>query len=60
MQSLGRCDNNSDDKSMSDDESNYKIDDTAFLDREINHGVDVESDDEEEINVMSPGWKWDR
>eukprot|EP00957_Ditylum_brightwellii_P041118 3112683-Ditylum_brightwellii.AAC.1 len=30
MQSLGRCDNNSDHESMSDDGSNYEIDDTAF------------------------------
>eukprot|EP00957_Ditylum_brightwellii_P058359 4425135-Ditylum_brightwellii.AAC.1 len=39
MQSLGRCDNNSDDESMSDDWSNYEIDD-----RETNDGVDAESD----------------
>eukprot|EP00957_Ditylum_brightwellii_P064044 4858331-Ditylum_brightwellii.AAC.1 len=30
MQSLGRCDNDSDDESMSDDGSNYEIDDKAF------------------------------
>eukprot|EP00957_Ditylum_brightwellii_P002082 160367-Ditylum_brightwellii.AAC.1 len=60
MQSLGRCDNNSDDENMSDDGSNYEVDDSAFLDGETNDGVDSESDGEEEINVMGPGWKWNR
>eukprot|EP00957_Ditylum_brightwellii_P056125 4254864-Ditylum_brightwellii.AAC.1 len=45
---------------MSDDWINYEIDDTAFLDREINDGVDTESNGEEEINMMVPGWKWDK
>eukprot|EP00957_Ditylum_brightwellii_P141920 10812586-Ditylum_brightwellii.AAC.1 len=60
MQLLGRCDNNSDDKSMSYDGSNYKIDDTVFLDREMIGIVGAESGGEEEINVMGPGWRWDR
>eukprot|EP00957_Ditylum_brightwellii_P021934 1654457-Ditylum_brightwellii.AAC.1 len=60
MQSLGRCDNNSDDESISDDGSNYKIDDSAFLDRETNDRVDTESDSKEEINMMGPCLKWDR
>eukprot|EP00957_Ditylum_brightwellii_P151111 11506554-Ditylum_brightwellii.AAC.1 len=46
--------------SMSDDRSNYEINDTAFLDRETNDRVDTERDGEEEINVLGPGWKWDR
>eukprot|EP00957_Ditylum_brightwellii_P132972 10138770-Ditylum_brightwellii.AAC.1 len=45
---------------MSDDGSNYEIDDRAFLDGETNDGVDAESDGEEERNVIGPGWKWDR
>eukprot|EP00957_Ditylum_brightwellii_P077450 5884877-Ditylum_brightwellii.AAC.1 len=60
MQSLGRCDNNSDNESMSDDGSNYEIGDSAFLDGETNDAVDTESDGEEEINVMGLGWEWDR
>eukprot|EP00957_Ditylum_brightwellii_P057929 4392130-Ditylum_brightwellii.AAC.1 len=35
------------------------IDGSAFLDGETNDRVDAESDGEEEINVMGPGWKWD-
>eukprot|EP00957_Ditylum_brightwellii_P058446 4431770-Ditylum_brightwellii.AAC.1 len=54
MQSLGRCDNNFDDESMSDNWSNYEIDDTAFYDRETNDGVDAKSDGEKDMNVMGP------
>eukprot|EP00957_Ditylum_brightwellii_P205477 15344054-Ditylum_brightwellii.AAC.1 len=46
----GRHDNKSDDDSISDDRSNYKIDDTAFLEGETIDRVDKESDGEEEIN----------
>eukprot|EP00957_Ditylum_brightwellii_P098385 7495833-Ditylum_brightwellii.AAC.1 len=45
---------------MSDDGSNYKIDDMAFLEGETIDGVEKESDGEKEINMMGPGWKWDR
>eukprot|EP00957_Ditylum_brightwellii_P202808 15331883-Ditylum_brightwellii.AAC.1 len=54
---LGRYDNNSDDESMSGDGNNYEIDDKASLDGETNDRVDAESDGEEEINVIGPGWK---
>eukprot|EP00957_Ditylum_brightwellii_P105307 8027875-Ditylum_brightwellii.AAC.1 len=59
MQSLGRCDN-SDDGSISNDRSNYEIDDSAFMERGILDRVDEESGCEEEINGTGPGWKWDR
>eukprot|EP00957_Ditylum_brightwellii_P011426 863713-Ditylum_brightwellii.AAC.2 len=39
---------------MSDDEINYEIVDSAFLDGETNDEVETESDDEEKINVMGP------
>eukprot|EP00957_Ditylum_brightwellii_P211973 15366819-Ditylum_brightwellii.AAC.1 len=60
VQSLGRCDNNSDDESISDDGSNYKIDGMAFLQVGRIDRADKESDGKEEINVMDPGWKWNR
>eukprot|EP00957_Ditylum_brightwellii_P101075 7703613-Ditylum_brightwellii.AAC.1 len=56
MQSLGRCDNNSDDERMSDDGSNYRIDNMIFLEEETNDRIDTDSDGEEEINVMGLCW----
>eukprot|EP00957_Ditylum_brightwellii_P150649 11470101-Ditylum_brightwellii.AAC.1 len=54
------CENNSDDGSISDDGSNYKIDDTNFLEGETIGRVDKEIDGEYAVNVMGPCWKWDR
>ena len=50
-----------DEESNSDEDSNYDINDCAFLDAEETPDIhDEPSDGEEEINVMGPGWKWDR
>eukprot|EP00957_Ditylum_brightwellii_P164990 12561993-Ditylum_brightwellii.AAC.1 len=59
VQSLGRCDNDSDDVSTSDDGSNYEIDDSAVVKGDMFDRVDEESDCEDEINVIGPGWKLD-
>eukprot|EP00957_Ditylum_brightwellii_P022927 1730301-Ditylum_brightwellii.AAC.1 len=45
---------------MSNDGSSYENDDTSVMDGETNDEADTESDGEEEINMMGPGWKWDR
>eukprot|EP00957_Ditylum_brightwellii_P005289 403420-Ditylum_brightwellii.AAC.1 len=51
----GIHDNNSDDESISDNRSNYNINDTAFLEGGMIDIVDEVSDGEEEINVMGLG-----
>eukprot|EP00957_Ditylum_brightwellii_P194829 14841084-Ditylum_brightwellii.AAC.2 len=55
----GRCDN-SDDGSTSDGRSNYEIDGYAFVEGDTFDRVDKESGCKGEINVIDPGWKWDK
>ena len=45
------------DKIISDDGSDYSLDDCAFSE---GGSSDRESDGEDEMNVMGPGWKWDQ